>query len=103
MPLLSRTETLARMQEVMGPLPSPTPNLPLDIRTERVEDFPTYTRHKITYQTDPGDHVPAWLMIPRKPAIRAVLCVHSTQRSGKDEVVGMGQRFSRHTAKELTE
>ena len=103
MPPLNRTETLTRMQEVMGPLPAPTPQLPLDIRTLLVEDFPTYTRHKITYQSEPGDHVPAWLLVPRKQATRAVLCVHSTQRSGKDEVVGMGQRFSRHTAKELTE
>ena len=103
MPPLKPIETLARMQEVMGPLPAPTPNLPLEVRTLLVEQFPLYTRHKITYQTDPGDHVPAWLLVPRKPATRAVLCVHSTQRSGKDEVVGMGQRFSRHTAKELAE
>jgi len=100
---LDRNTTLARMQEVMGPLPPPSPGVLPSVRYLLSEDFPSYVRHKITYEADPGDPVPAWLLVPRTPTTRAVLCVHSTQRSGKDEVVGMGQRFSRHTAKELAE
>jgi len=100
---LAPNETLARMQEVMGPLPAPTPTLPLDVRILLTEQFPAYTRYKITYQSEPGDHVPAWLLVPRQPTGRAALCLHSTQRSGKDEIAGMGSRFSRHTAKELAE
>ena len=103
MKLLSRTETLSRMQEVMGFLPVAATTLPLNVRTLLTEQFPAYTRHKITFQTDPGDHVPAWLLVPHATATRSAICLHSTQRSGKDETVGIGQRFSRHTAKELAE
>ncbi|MEP7361750.1 MAG: alpha/beta fold hydrolase [Acidobacteriota bacterium] len=103
MPPLSRIEALTRMQEVMGPLPAPTPSLPLDIRTLLVEQFPTYIRHKITYQAEPGDHVPAWLLVPNTPPTRAVLCLHQTQRQGKDEPAGMGPRYTLHSAKQLAE
>ncbi|MCC6291162.1 MAG: alpha/beta fold hydrolase [Bryobacterales bacterium] len=103
MTLLSRTETLARMQQVMGPLPAAASTRPPSVRTLLSEQFPSYTRHKITYEAEPGDHVPAWLLEPHAPATRAAICLHSTQRSGKDETAGIGQRFSRHTAKELAE
>ncbi len=103
MTLLSRTETLARMQQVMGAFPAAASGGPPSVRTLLSEQFPSYTRHKITYMAEPGDHVPAWLLEPHAPATRAAICLHSTQRSGKDETAGIGQRFSRHTAKELAE
>jgi dienelactone hydrolase len=96
-----RHTTLARMQEVMGPLPE-KPSSPPPFRTLLEEDFPSYRRIKVLYEPEPGDAVPAWLLVPRgaKPC-RPVLCLHQTQKFGKDESAGIGTRFTLQYAKEL--
>ena len=98
---LDRSTTLARMQEVMGPLPA-KPLTPPRFRTLLEERFPAYLRIKLLYEPEPGDEVPAWLLIPSGDhPCRPVLCLHQTQKFGKDEPAGIGVRFTLHYAKEL--
>ncbi|MFN0122553.1 MAG: alpha/beta hydrolase [Blastocatellia bacterium] len=99
-----RAQTLAGMQAVMGPLPARA-KLPLDIRVPETETLPGFTRRKITYQAEPGDAVPAYLLIPtglRKRA-PAMLCLHQTTRIGKQEPAGLGGSANLQYARELAE
>lgn len=102
-----RAHILGHIQDVMGPLPGAERRVPLDVRVEETFDEPAYRREKITFATEPGDRVPAWLFLPkggdanaRRPA---ALCLHQTVRIGKDEPAGLGGKPTLHYAKELAE
>jgi hypothetical protein len=101
-----RTDILARMQRVMGALPGAERRCPLDVQVLLEERGNGYVRRKITYQSSPGERVPAWLLIP-KAAIRrklpAMLVLHQTTRHGKDEAVGLAGLPNLHIGKELAE
>ena len=65
-----------------------------------------FVRKKITFATEPGDRVPAWLLIPDGPGAAsskrpAVLCLHQTVAIGKDEPVGLGGKPDLRYALEL--
>ena len=100
-----RAHILAHLQEVMGPLPGGERRVPLDVRSVETFDEPTYVRHKITYASEPGDRVPAWLLVPKggRGKAPAVLCLHQTTAIGKDEPAGLGGLPNLHYAKELAE
>lgn len=89
--------TLERMQEIMGPLPTPIKAPPDPVTQSEVADGGLLRRH-ITC-----DGVPAWLLLPAGPARRrgAVLCLHQTTRIGKDEPAGIGGKPNLHHAREL--
>lgn len=76
----------------------------MKIQTEQA--FPAFIRQKVTFASEPGDRVPAWLLIPttsakgRRPA---VLCLHQTIAIGKDEPVGLGKNQELAYARELAE
>lgn len=93
------------MQRVMGPLPSAEKRVALDIRVEREETTEHFIRRKLTYQSAPGERVPAWLLIPknRKGRAPAMLVLHQTTDSGKDEAIGLAGKPSFHVGKELAE
>lgn len=101
-----RDHILGNLQLVTGPLPGAERRVLLDIRVEEEHDEPTYTRRKISYASEPGDRVPAWLLVPkghhsgRRPA---ALCLHQTVSIGKDEPVGLGGRETLRYGKELAE
>lgn len=100
-----REHILLAMQAVMGPLPTSERRVPLDIKVVAEEETSKYLRRKITYAAEPGDRVPAWLLIPKglkKPA-PAMLCLHPTHVLGKDQLVGLGGLKTRHYAHELAE
>ncbi len=81
----------AHLQAVMGPIPGNDKRSPLEMKVESEEKVGELTRKKITYQTEPGDRVAAWLYIPPgKGPFAAVLCLHQTTASGKDEPAGLG-------------
>ncbi len=96
--------TLAAMQLVMGDLPARA-KLPVDVVRLESEDLPGFTRTKITYQSEPGDNVPAYLLVPKRLKKRApaMLCLHQTTSIGKDEPAGLGGNPDLHYAKELAE
>jgi len=57
-------------------------------------EFRTHTELKVTYEGDPGERVPAYLLLPREPLARpapAVLAAHQCAHQcdiGKEQVVG---------------
>src|SRR5438105_2951473 len=62
-----RAEIVRGMEAVMGKLPGPEKRCPLDVRTEEEVDCGTYVRRLITYESEPGSRVPAYLLIPKDP------------------------------------
>jgi dienelactone hydrolase len=63
-----RDHVLAHVQEVMGPMPGGERRVPLNLRVLEEFDEPGYVRRRITYASEPGDRVTAWLLLPRDPA-----------------------------------
>ncbi len=100
-----RADILAGMQQVMGQLPSEKEKLPLDVKYLDEVKLPAFTRKKLTYVSEKGDRVPAWLLIPNKLKGKApaMLCLHQTISIGKDEPVGLGKREEMRYAKHLAE
>ena len=100
-----RAHILGHLQEVMGPLPGAERRVPLDLEVLETHDERNYTRQKIRYAVEPGDRVPAWLLVPkhRKAKAPAMLCLHQTTKIGKDEPVGLGGKPNLSYAKELAE
>ncbi len=98
-----RGHVLEHLQEVMGPLPGPERLAPLDVKIVSETREEGYLRRKIEYQAEPGDRVPAWLLLPDGPAARrpAMLCLHQTIGIGKDEPAGLEGNKDLHYAREL--
>ena len=99
-----KSAVLANMRKVMGPSIG-SRKLMLDVRYEREEDAGTYLRKKLTYQSMDGDRVPAWLLIPKglHGKAPAMLALHQTTQSGKDEVAGLAGLADLHYGAELAE
>ena len=103
-----RDHILAHFQDVAGKLPGGERRVPLDVRVTSSTKEAAFTRKKISFATETGDRVPAWLLVPepaRGPAARhpAVLCLHQTIAIGKDEPAGLGQNLELAYARELAE
>lgn len=99
-----RAHILANFQEVAGPLPGGEKRVPLDVKVVEEVDQPDHRRIKLTYASEPGDRVTAWLLIPKgeAPGPRpAMLCLHQTTKGGKDEPAGLGGKPNLAYAKEL--
>src|SRR5262245_53489105 len=58
-----RDQILANMQLVMGPLPK-RKKMPLDVVVLEEVRLAAYTRKKLTFVSEKGDPVPAYLLIP---------------------------------------
>jgi len=97
---------LFHLQSVMGQMPGGERRVPLDVEELETEALPGYERRKVTFAVEPGDRVPAWLLVPdratEEPA-PAALVLHPTYRNGKDEQVGIDARPNRALGKELAE
>jgi fermentation-respiration switch protein FrsA (DUF1100 family) len=104
---VDRPHILSNMQLVMGALPDPPTKPPLDLQILEETSTPGYVRKKITYQSEAGDRVPAYLLVPtaRRPGQRlpAVLCLHQTTSIGKKEPAGLGGKINLRYAHELAE
>ena len=103
-----RDHILAHFQEVAGTLPGGERRVPLDMQVISTQKEQGFIRKKITFATEPGDRVPAWLLIPdrpdaARPAGPAVLCLHQTIAIGKDEPAGLGKNLELAYARELAE
>ena len=104
-----RAEILRGMERVMGIMPGAEKRCPLDVKVEEETDCGSYVRRLITYQSEPGGRVPAYLLIPkdvlggqRKAA--GILCPHPTENTiGHKVVVGLGGKPNRQYAAELAE
>ncbi|MDZ4684983.1 MAG: FG-GAP-like repeat-containing protein [Planctomycetaceae bacterium] len=103
-----RSHLRANMQLVMGRLPDPSRRVPLDVQTVSEEQGDGYRRRKITFASEPGDRVPAWLLLPNgmtdKPqSMPAMLCLHQTTKLGKDEPANLGITSNRQYGHELAQ
>ncbi|HRI13926.1 MAG TPA: alpha/beta hydrolase, partial [Verrucomicrobiota bacterium] len=95
---ISRATLLGQLEQVMGSLPSNAKRGPLDVQVESTEDAGEFERRKLTYLSEPGSRVPAYLLVP-KHALRpdvgrvfpAVLGLHQTHPAGAKVVIGLGQ------------
>jgi len=108
--LKRRAEILDGMQSVMGRLPGDEKRCPLDMKIEEEVDCGGYLRRLITYSSEPGGRVPAYLCVPKaaleKGAKRTsgILCPHPTDNViGHGVVVGLGNKTNRSYASELAE
>ncbi len=107
---LRRAEIVRGAESVMGRLPGVEKRCPLDMQLVEEVDCGSYVRRLVTYQSEPGSRVPAYLCIPKtalaaaaKP-VPAVLCLHGTDNTiGHGTVVGLGTRPNRQYAAELAE
>ena len=104
-----RASILAAMQDVMGPLPGEAKRCPLEVKIDEQVDCGSYIRRLISYQSEPGGKVPAYLLIPKDALAgnrksSAVLCLHPTSSDlGHKVVVGLGGKPNRDYARELAE
>jgi len=78
-----RVEILKGMEEIMGPLPGKEKRCPLNVKVEEEVDCGSYLRRLLSYESEPGSRVPAYLLIPRqglqkKKRLPAVLALHPT-------------------------
>lgn len=103
-----RREIVAGMTAVMGQLPGPEKRCPLDVQVEEEVDCGRYVRRLISYASEPGSRVPAYLLVPKTAGdgerLPAVLCLHPTNDTvGHGVVVGLGGKENRQYASELAE
>jgi dienelactone hydrolase len=100
-----REHILAGMQRVMGALPGDQKRVPLAVEVLETATVAGVTRKKITYVAEPGDRVPAYLLIPDalKGRAPAVLCLHQTVAEGKAEPAGLAGKDNLHYALELAQ
>lgn len=101
---IRRAHVLENMQQVMGPFPDhPKPEFDIEVLEEVA--FPTYTRQKITFAVEPGDRLPAYLLIPNDLTgqTAGILALHQTYAGGKEEPAGVSGTLNRHYGQELAE
>jgi hypothetical protein len=90
-----RAAILLAMQEVMGKLPGEEKRCPLNPAIKQETDCGSFIRRLVTYQSEPGGRVPAYLLVPKavlagKLKAPAILGLHQTHPLGQKVVVGLG-------------
>src|SRR5689334_2626452 len=87
-----RAHILANMQLVMGPMPADDRKVPPDVQVYDEVKHQRYVRKTISYLSEAGDRVPAFLLLPHetKGRVPGMLCLHQTTAMGKQEPVGLG-------------
>lgn len=98
-----RQHILGNMQKVMGEHPGESRRGELDVEVVEEKRGDGWIRRKITYASEPGDRVPAYLFVPDEPNGAAMLCLHQTTEIGKGEPAGIGGNENLHYARELAE
>jgi hypothetical protein len=96
-----RDEIKARLNVFLGGPPSSKPPLAAKITEESSDDG--YTLRKLTFQSEPGEFVPSYLLIPNNLRGKApvVICPHQTTQAGKKEPAGLAGNPQLQTALHL--
>lgn len=111
---LRRKLVIQGMQSVMGELPGDEKRCALDLKVEESVDRGSYVQQFITYQSEPGSRVPAYLLIPKSALadaengkatqkFRGALCLHPTHAQGPKGCVGVLDVKNRQYGQELAE
>lgn len=88
-----REKVTAAAMNILGPFPKE--KVPLDPKVLSEDDCGTYLRRKVSIQVQPGDRMPAYLLIPKKRMGRvpAIICFYgTTSGAGKETTVGLSGR-----------
>ena len=99
-----RAAILTHMQEVMGRLPGGEKRCALDVQIGEEVDCGNYIRRHLTYASEPGSRVPAYLLVPKEALVGgkkcpAVLCLHATEMTlGNKTTVGLGGPYPPYAA-----
>jgi hypothetical protein len=92
------------MQELTGRLPGKARRCPLEVKIEEEVDCGDYVRRRLTYASEPGSRVPAYLLIPKdalagRKKCPAILCLHATEMTlGYKTTVGLGGPYPAYAA-----
>jgi dienelactone hydrolase len=83
-----RGELRAEWEKVLGKFPAV--RVPLDAKLEAVDDFPTYTRRKVSYAIEDGVREDAVLFVPKPVPSKApaVVVFHPTLKAHYAQVAG---------------
>jgi len=95
---------IAQVLEVfLGRPPSARP--PLEAKVSGETRCEGYRRHTLTFQTEPGEFVPGFLLTPDQLRGRApaVICPHQTTQEGKKEPAGLAGNPRLHIAHRLAQ
>lgn len=98
----ARRESFKRiLLEFLGTPPAKKPPLAPKILEEN--QFDTYSRRKLLYQSEAGEYVSSYLLVPKNISGRVptILCPHQTTQAAKKEPVGMAGDPTMHTALHL--
>jgi dienelactone hydrolase len=104
-----RTEIVRGFEQIAGPLPGRDKRCALEVRVEEKTDCGTYERRLITYASEPGARVPAYLLVPKaalaaRKKTTAILCLHPTDTEyGHRVIVEMLRDQYRAYARDLVE
>ena len=86
----------ARIGLGLGKLPGSAKNCPLSVEILQEEDLGSYVRQTLSFAAEPGERVPAYLLIPKgalggsRRQFPGVLALHQTHSFGHRVVVGLG-------------
>lgn len=96
-----RNEIKARLNIFFGNPPDSKPPLAPKITEESSHDG--YTLRKLTFQTEPNEFVPSYLLIPKDSHQKTpvVICPHQTTQAGKKEPAGLAGNPELQTAMHL--
>ncbi len=100
----AQRSAIARLVEVfLGKPPAARP--PLEARVTAETPCDGYTRRTFTFQTEPGEFVPAFLLVPDKlqGRVPAIVCPHQTVQEGKKEPAGLAGNPRLHMAHRLAQ
>ncbi len=88
---IRRSHILLNFQKVAGPLPGDERRIPLEIRVLEEEEQEGVVRKKVTFMSEPGSSVFAYLFLPKNLTGKrpAALCLHQTTPRGKDQPAGL--------------
>lgn len=104
-----RAEIVRGFESVAGVLPGKEKRCPLAPQVLETRECSTFVRRLITYESEPGSRVPAYLCIPKaalesKQKFPAVLCLHPTDSQfGHRVLVEYVNQAYRVYARELVE
>lgn len=87
----------------MGEFPKRDRSVPA-VRVREDRQIGRLKYRKIQYESEAGDWVPAWLILPDKPGRNpGMIALHQTTQFGKDEPAGLAGKPTLHYGKELAE
>src|SRR5262245_3959396 len=94
------------LQVFLGASPKTKPPLEPKVMEEMPRD--NHMLRKLVYQTEPGEFVPAYLLIPKSilsigGRVPAIICPHQTTQAGKREPAGLAGNPQLQTALHLVE